>query len=290
MRKKATKDVVKKDSASWRNEARMKLLAALPPFQKDVATIREECGISESDFKRKEINLEDPLQERKLTATELSRKKKDALGKKVLLEKGVIKLKNKYKIPENFDGLKTYILRDKIVVPPQNWKIEIEINQDAFGSIYVPGELNRYPSHWISVKTFAPLGKAEMKAIADNLSRMELRLPQEILIPFGVRNQFDRDLQIFKKLSTRTSHPKKVKEYKSEKYLAAVMKDKFTSDKEKRRLERKYKHQIKVGYDVVIARDIAKEFKVKPDAIRKAKERVEKLAKAWFGVDLRPGQ
>lgn len=251
-------------SSKWpehlKNEVRLKLLFALPEFQKDLLRIRKELGIpsdgllSDDDY--------DAWDHRVM-------KTKESVGH---LYSGLRMLGDKYKLPRHFYsdpylGLLPWITRNNFRAPLNNWVIEMD--PESKGSV-----------GWLSIKTFAPLSKREIAHASKDLARLQKSFfPKQTIITGRAKKQFERDLAIYTDLSSRPTKP--VRKEKYDGYLFTIRRSATPS--KWRELKRIHKHDISVGYDEKTSRQKGREISVKAAAVRKAQERIRNLIRQFFG-------
>ena len=311
--------------SKWKNEARLKLLVLIPSFQEDIASLRRDFEIPETGFSTREetdkwyaelSEKSDVLaSSKKFRGAILQVIKKinenDSIVKHLELEREKEKLDatlplnafyarvsavgKKYHLPGNFYfdpkrdamatsyGLIPYILREALAVPSNNWAVQYDVT----------GEGLRGTSRWISIQAFAPLGKEEMKEATAFFKHAQKRyLAPGVTVPMRTRERFERDLKIFERLSLqrKVKVPHKKNVYEEHNYLSLLAKSGQASKKQIKEAERMHKKSITVTFDDTISRTVAKEFHTTQEAVRKAKERTEKLAKQLFGITLSDGQ
>ncbi|MDP8258815.1 MAG: hypothetical protein P9L90_05290 [Candidatus Aadella gelida] len=285
-----------------KNIIRLKLLTILPSFQKDVKGIRAELNIQPvifsndkkfDEWHKKEItdksdkimgSLKFQKAAQKIESMKdygESLKKKwelyDSLPSFRLRHREKI-LGKKYKLPGNFyrnshNGLRAYIMRNRIEPPLNNWSIEFDPDS-AKG-----------PAKWFAIKVFAPLSKKEIEDATRSLASFQKRyFPKEIMVTTRERRKFKRDFEMFEELVLkRKNKPVKRKKYSDCGYLKYIIKDKNISPKELRRMKRMHKDEIKIVYDEVITKEIAKKWHIKPSTARQAIKRVNELITEFFG-------
>ncbi len=267
-----------KNPAWWRNDARMRLLAALPSFQKRVDNIRKQFGIppKKADVPDFYIHVANLAKEYNLPPQLYYDPKRDAWMRADEFPVGV---------------LARYICSNTINVPQENFFMEIEFDKDNPTSIQIENRPPINPSRWISVKIFAPLRGTEFTKAIKGLKLLQKRFLAWENTPPRTRERFNRDLEIFRELSFRENpHPKRKKVYAGGSYIDRLAKSKQTSSKEMGRQERLHSSDIKISYNDKIAQQVAERFGISKDAVRKAKERIEKSATEWFGPDWRDGR
>jgi len=270
-----------------KNEIRMKLLVTLDSFQEDIRVVRKEMKIpmegfsNSSDFRnwyeKKFIEESDKI----IYSNSFTEKTKkvnniknypDYLKEnwKLKDEIPINRIKNrqemlceKYYLPSNFgvDGsgpygspLFMYITQNSIKPPSNNWVIQ----QDAEG--------RKGTTRWLSMVTFAPLSKKELKEAEEVLASLQKHyFPKGITHSTRSKKQFERDLEIYNELSKRKKKPVKRKQPTG--FLVNAKKQVSKKDYEKY-YEKKYREKIIFDFDEVIAKDIAKKFKMTPAAVR----------------------
>jgi len=270
-----------------KNEIRMKLLVTLDSFQEDIRVVRKEMKIpmegfsNSSDFRnwyeKKFIEESDKI----IYSNSFTEKTKkvnniknypDYLKEnwKLKDEIPINRIKNrqemlceKYYLPSNFgvDGsgpygspLFMYITQNSIKPPSNNWVIQ----QDAEG--------RKGTTRWLSMVTFAPLSKKELKEAEKVLASLQKHyFPKGITHSTRSKKQFERDLEIYNELSKRKKKPVKRKQPTG--FLVNAKKQVSKKDYEKY-YEKKYREKIIFDFDEVIAKDIAKKFKMTPAAVR----------------------
>ncbi|MBI3046443.1 MAG: hypothetical protein HYY86_02845 [Candidatus Harrisonbacteria bacterium] len=252
-------------SAAFRNRMRLELLIRLPQFQKEAVAIRQQFNIPSSGIITDEqmANWQRALNE-----------KEDNLKFGNQLEQ----LGRKFKLPYHLinlfgDGLRAYILKNKIVPPVYNFVIE---HQPKSGEV-----------DYLSIKTFALLDKEEIKLALNDLKNLQkLYFSKETTLPIRSRKQFKRDLVIFDKLIKRIGNPVRRKDYLPSSFLVIAKKSGTYSPKKLRGLEKEYKKDVVIRYNQVTAREIAKELKTTAGAVGNAFKRIKKLIKQWFDIDI----
>jgi len=285
------------------NEMKMKLLASLPSFQREVLAIRSEFGIPEGGwgkndeaygawYHQKFLVQSDQVQnskeytekERVLKAENWAGKISHAEYKKrkwelldmvpvTAMAHRLERFRGKYHLPENFittprGGVRWYIERGEVVSPGNNWMITPD------------PETRKGTAKWISIKTFSPLTKQE---IADAVAMLESiqshYFPPSVNIPLRSRQVFERDLRMVSELRSRTGHPVLREQ------LAGYLKDLQKSYGDSAitpEMRKIYKHQVVVDYDQPTSKRVGKKEGAKPATTRKAIQRLDRLAKKLF--------
>lgn len=294
----------KRNPVYEKNIMKFKLLASLPSFQTDIKEIRKELDICEEGLT--DVDFKDWYEEKIIKQSDIMLKSDEYLDLKNKAKK--MKLKNyseylkiswkannlipinkfrnkqemlgeKYNLPKNFystgptSGIWLYITQNKICAPSNNWAIAP--NPEA--------RLGTAKS--MSLTTYAPLDKKELGNAVKMLKEMQKSyFPKQVVFPQRIKNNFERDLEIFKELCIqRKNKPVKKKIYIKGGYLSYV---KNVSKKEMRSLERKNKSGIKVDFDEITSRNVARKFKVSSNVVRSAIKRMKELVKSLFDIDI----
>lgn len=295
---KKKKNTTSKRQKVTKNLMVMELLTNVAEFQKDVKKVRREFGIEsegfdwgniemfewavKKDFEHYQIDPREDIEEQYLPSEEVVRKSFPSND----FERKMLELGTKYRLPFNFfgfpyRGLPCFIIGNKIQESGSNYATDFRLEKCG----------DKDKLLWVNLIVYMPISTKDFNEIAE-----DLKSTQENTFSFlnessvysekkpGVN--FRRDLALLKKQKARAGVPKLVKKIKAESYLSYVDKDKGISAKKKRSEERKRKKDISYEYDKPTSSTIGKEEGLSAATTRKAKSRLNIIAREIFGYGI----
>lgn len=283
-----------------KNEIRFKLLVNLTSFQEDIKKIRKELKIPLGGFNDEEgfqswdervltaesdrVILSKSFREQSIKVGALEAKDYgEFLKQKWLLHDKIPinRLNNRleqlcstYKLPANFgernfrlSRLFGYITMNEIVPPSNNWVIQ----PDPDG--------RRGTTKWLSIKTYAPLSNKEFTEAKEMLISLQNHyFPKTITLTQRAKDNFDRDLEIYKTLVLeRSKKPVRKKSYSG--YLALL------SPTERKKWEHLHPKGVRVEFDEETTREVARKMGISHDTAKGALKRMRKRIVEFFGEE-----
>ncbi len=258
-----------------KNNERLLLLVSIKSFNLGVEKIRKEFGIVPEKYQDPPVFAADQWYE-------VNKQEKFnpafRLPGSTKFQEAVNRLCKRYNVPQHFynmylQGVPLYIISGVISTPTENW--QYVYSDKAEGST--------------GFKFYAPLTQAELLefnrvltshfAGNHNSNNQKAQANRE-------RKQFMRDWELIMPLVNRVGQPKRIKQYESGSYLAAVSKDKSISKKKLTQLEKLHPDSIVVVFDQPTAAGVAKGKRLSAASIRQAKLRLNAMAKQLYNHSL----
>lgn len=266
-----------------KNETRFRLLLMQPKLQSEVKSIRSEFGIPPNGFESEEKLNEWQQNTENKPYIEIIPYELKARSQNPFKER-LDRLGEAFNLPFHFYhssefGLPCYVLTDKLIVPKNNWDIDLDVR--------APHE---YP-RWVGIRAYAPLSEIEIREAVKQLKiDQQEELSKGVMVSTRVRKQFERDLKLIGAWPSERGRPARIKRFKQGSFLAKLGKSGKYSKQQLKEWARAQKDEGSNIYEVVssktTSRTAARGNKKASDAFRQAKRRLNKLAKQLFGYDL----
>jgi hypothetical protein len=276
----------------------MELLTNVPEFQKDVKRVRQDFGINdegfdwgnsemvewaiEKDFEYYQVDNRELIEDQYVVSDEVAR---DSFPSNDF-ERKMLELGTKYKLPFNFfgfpyRGIPCYIIGNQIQTPDSNYSTNFRVEKCN----------DKNKLLWVNLIVYVPVSVKDFNEIAKDLkltqeSTLSLLGEESVYSEKNPSINFKRDLALLKKQKARGGTPRLVKKIKTGSYLDFALKDKGLSPKRKRQEERKRKKDVSYEHDKPTSSTIGKEEGVSSASARKAKSRLNIIAKEIFGYGI----
>jgi hypothetical protein len=278
--KKSAPLVTEADSRTQKNIMLMRLLTLVPEFQKDVRTMRKQCGIKESGLDSEKDAYEWLNKNKFNFYDDMPTGFYQEPRKSNIFKEKVFELGEKFNLPYHFYnsaviGVGYHILTDYIRVPATNWIIDSEFRKEGGAP------------RWVGIKAYAPLSNKEIGEATTELRRMQRRLmDKQITRSTRIHPRFWRYLKVVGAWSSKRGRPQKIKRYRN-----IFLQRAAEQGRNMRELEWQWKQEgVKNPYefrpDRVTSIATAKGNKRKANAYRQTVIRLNKLAKELFGYGI----